>query len=269
MPPTRSPLRSDANAGRVALVSGGGTGIGRATALEMAGTGARVVVCGRREEPLSQVREEVESHGGACLAVPADLREPGGVARVVDAALDRFGTIDVLVNNAGGQFTAPAEEISDNGWRAVQRASVDAVWSITRTVATRSMIPRAGGLIVFVGFSPLRGIPGFAHASAGRAAVANLASGLALEWSRHGIRSVCVAPGTIRTEALDDYGEDAVVRWERSVPLGRLGEPEEVAALIAFLATAGGAYVTGTTIVVDGGSDAWGLAEPPPEPERR
>jgi len=269
MPPTRSPLRSDANAGRVALVSGGGTGIGRATALEMAGTGARVVVCGRREEPLSQVREEVESHGGACLAVPADLCEPEGVSRVVDAALDRFGAIDVLVNNAGGQFTARAEEISDNGWRAVQRASVDAVWSITRTVATRSMIPRAGGLIVFVGFSPLRGIPGFAHASAGRAAVANLASGLALEWSRHGIRSVCVAPGTIRTEALDDYGEDAVVRWERSVPLGRLGEPEEVAALIAFLATAGGAYVTGTTIVVDGGSDAWGLAEPPPEPERR
>ena len=269
MPPTRSPLRSDANAGRVALVTGGGTGIGRATALELAGTGARVVVCGRREEPLSQVREEVESHGGACLAVPADLREPEGVSRVVDAALDRFGMIDVLVNNAGGQFTAPAEEISDNGWRAVQRASVDAVWSITRTVATRSMIPRGGGLIVFVGFSPLRGIPGFAHASAGRAAVANLASGLALEWSRHGIRSVCVAPGTIRTEALDGYGEDAVARWERSVPLGRLGEPEEVAALIAFLATDGGAYVTGTTIVVDGGSDAWGLAEPPPEPERR
>ena len=269
MPPPRSPLRSDANAGRVALVTGGGTGIGRATALEMAGTGARVVVCGRREEPLSLVREEVESHGGACLAVPADLREPEGVSRVVDAALDRFGAIDVLVNNAGGQFTAPAEEISDNGWRAVQRASVDAVWSITRTVATRSMIPRGGGLIVFIGFSPLRGIPGFAHASAGRAAVANLASGLAIEWSRHGIRSVCVAPGTIRTEALDGYGEEAVARWERSVPLGRLGEPEEVAALIAFLATDGGAYVTGTTIVVDGGSDAWGLAEPPPEPERR
>jgi NAD(P)-dependent dehydrogenase (short-subunit alcohol dehydrogenase family) len=265
----RSPLRPDANAGRVALVTGGGTGIGRATALELAATGARVVVCGRREEPLSRVREEVEALGRECLAVAEDLREPEGVARVVDAALDRFGAVDVLVNNAGGQFTAPAEEISDNGWRAVQRVSVDAVWSITRTVATLSMIPGGGGLIVFVGFSPLRGIPGFAHASAGRAAVANLASGLALEWSRHGIRSVCVAPGTIRTEALDGYGSDAVATWERSVPLGRLGRPEEVAALIAFLATAGGAYVTGTTIVVDGGADAWGLAEPPPEAERR
>lgn len=95
------------------------------------------------------------------------------------------------------------------------------------------------------------------------------ASGLALEWSRHGIRSVCVAPGTIRTEALEGYGDEAVAGWERSVPLGRLGRPEEVAALIAFLATAGGAYVTGTTVVVDGGSDAWGLAEPPPGPPRR
>jgi citronellol/citronellal dehydrogenase len=266
MSPYTSPLRPDANAGRVALVTGGGTGIGRAIALELAATGAGVIVCGRRPEPLDAVREEVERRGGEALAVAADVREPGDVERLVGAALDRFGAVDVLVNNAGGQFTAPAEDISDNGWRAVQRVTVDAVWSVTRTVATRSMIPGGGGLIVFVGFSPLRGIPGFAHASAGRAAVANLASGLAIEWSRHGIRTVCVAPGTILTEALHEYGEDAVARWERSVPLGRLGRPEEVASLIAFLATPGGAYVTGTTIVVDGGADAWGLAEPPPAP---
>src|SRR5918992_226521 len=263
----RSPLRPEANAGRVAVVTGGGTGIGRATALELAATGARVVVCGRREEPLSAVRAEVEQLGGECLAVPADLREAEGVAQVVDSALERFGAVDVLVNNAGGQFTAPAEEISDNGWRAVQRASVDAVWSITRTVATRSMIPGGGGLIVFVGLSPLRGIPGCALAAAGRPAVANLASGLALEWSRHGIRSVCVAPGTILTEGLAGYEEQDVERWRRTVPLGRLGRPEEVGALIAFLASPGGAYVTGTTIVVDGGADAWGLGEPPPAPE--
>jgi citronellol/citronellal dehydrogenase len=129
------------------------------------------------------------------------------------------------------------------------------------------MIPRGGGLVVFVGFSPLRGIPGFAHAAAGRAAVANLASGLALEWSRHGIRSVCVAPGTILTEGLEGYGPDAIERWRRAVPLGRLGRPEEVGALVAFLASAGGAYVTGTTVVVDGGADAWDLAEPPPSVE--
>ena len=262
-----SPLRDDANAGRVALVSGGGTGIGRATALELAATGAGVVVCGRRSEPLEEVREEVERLGGDCLAVAADLREEDEVDRVVGAALERFGRIDVLVNNAGGQFSAPAEEISMKGWRAVQRVTVEAVWNLTRAVATRALIPGGGGLIVFVGFSPLRGIPGFAHASAGRAAVAKLASGLALEWSRHGIRTVCVAPGTILTEALREYGDEAVEGWERSVPLGRLGRPEEVASLIAFLASDGGAYITGTTIVVDGGADAWGLAETPPAHE--
>jgi citronellol/citronellal dehydrogenase len=194
----------------------------------------------------------------------ADIREPDQVERVVEAALDRFGTVDVLVNNAGGQFEAPAEEISDKGWRAVGRLSLDATWTVTRTVATRAMIGRGGGLIVFIGFSPLRGIPGFAHASAVRAAVANLASGLALEWSRHGIRSVCVATGTIATDALGQYGEDAVGRWEHTIPLARLGSPEEVASVIAFLATSGGSYISGTTLVVDGGADAWGLAEEPP-----
>lgn len=107
-------------------------------------------------------------------------------------------------------------------------------------------------------------MPGFAHACAARAAIANLASGLALEWSRHRIRSVCIAAGTILTEGLAQYGEDSVERWRRSVPLGRLGSPQEVASLIAFLATPGGAYITGTTLIVDGGGDAWGLADEPP-----
>ncbi len=195
------------------------------------------------------------------------MREDDAADRIVDAALERFGALDVLVNNAGGQFAAPAETISDNGWRAVARLNVDAVWRLTRTAATRAMIPARRGLVVFVGLSPLRGMPGFAHAIAARAASGSLASSLALEWSRYGIRSVCIAPGSIRTEGLDNYDPDDVAEWERSVPLGRLGRPEEVGALIAFLATPGGAYVTGTTIVVDGGADAWGVGTPPPAVE--
>ena len=265
-PLASSSLRPDATAGRVALITGGGTGIGRATALELAATGSRVIVCGRRPEPLRETVERIEAAGGECLAIPADIREPEQVELVVDAGLERFSAIDVLVNNAGGQFTAPAEEISDNGWRAVHRLAVDAAWSVTRTVATRSMIPRRDGLVVFIGFSPQRGNPGFAHACAARAAVANLASGLAMEWGRHRIRSVCLAVGTILTEGLDQYGEAEAERWRRAIPLGRLGTPVEVAALIAFLASPGGAYTTATTIAVDGGADAWGMGEPVPEP---
>jgi citronellol/citronellal dehydrogenase len=248
----RSPLAPDANAGKVALVTGGGTGIGRATAFELARTGAKVVVCGRRPEPLEAVQAEL---GEDCLAVPTDVREPEQVAALVDRAIERFGRIDVLVNNAGGQFLAPAEEISLKGWRAVHRLAVDAVWDLTRAVAERSMIPNRDGVVVFIGFSPRRGMAEMAHAAAARAAIENLAGSLALEWSGHGIRTVCVALGNIATEGLDGYGSERVAEWEREVPLGRLGTPEEAAALIAFLASPGGGYVTGTTVVMDGGLD--------------
>jgi NAD(P)-dependent dehydrogenase (short-subunit alcohol dehydrogenase family) len=248
----RSPLSREANAGKVALVTGGGTGIGRATALELARTGAKLAICGRRPEPLESVQAEL---GDDCLAVPTDVREPEQVAALVEQTLARFGRIDVLVNNAGGQFLAPAEEISLKGWRAVHRLAVDAAWDVTRTVAERSMIPNKDGVVVFIGFSPRRGMAEMAHAAAARAAVENLAGSLALEWSEHGIRTLCVALGNIATEGLDGYGPDRVAEWEREVPLGRLGTPEEAAALIAFLASPGGAYVTGTTVVMDGGLD--------------
>jgi citronellol/citronellal dehydrogenase len=248
----RSPLAPDANAGKVALVTGGGTGIGRATAVELARTGAKIVVCGRRAEPLEAVQAEL---GEDSLAVPTDVREPEQVVALVDRALEHFGRIDVLVNNAGGQFLAPAEEISLKGWRAVHRLAVDAVWDLTRMVAERSMIPNKDGVVVFIGFSPRRGMAEMAHAAAARAAIENLAGSLALEWSQHGIRTVCVALGNIATEGLDGYGPERVAEWELEVPLGRLGTPEEAAALIAFLASPGGGYVTGTTVVMDGGLD--------------
>lgn len=248
----------------VALVTGGGTGIGRAVARELACVGAQVAICGRRPEPLEAVRAELDADGAECLAVPTDVREPEQVDALVDAVLERFGRIDVLVNNAGGQFLAPAEEISPKGWRAVHRLAVDAAWTVTRAVATRSMIPNRSGVVVFVGFSPRRGIPEMVHASAARAALENLAASLSNEWSRYGIRTVCVALGTILTEGLEGYGREQIAAWERSIPLGRLGTPEEAAAVIAFLASPKAAYVTGTTVVIDGGADAWGLGYPPP-----
>jgi citronellol/citronellal dehydrogenase len=262
---TSRSIAPDATKGLVALITGGGTGIGAATAREFARSGARVAICGRRPEPIEQVRAELEDASTDVLALDGvDVREPDEVSRLVDAVLERFGRIDVLVNNAGGQFVAPAEQISNKGWRAVHRLNVDAVWDLTRTVAERSMIPNRSGLVVFVGFSPRRGMPFMVHSSAARAALENLAGGLAIEWSRYGIRAVCVSCGAIDTEGFRAYGEAMLEEAEQTVPLGRLGTAEEVGATIAFLASPGGRYITGTTVVVDGGADAWGFGTSPP-----
>jgi len=263
----RSPLAEDATAGVVSVVTGGGTGIGRATALELARTGSAVAICGRRAGPLESTCDAIESAGGTCLAMPADVREPHDVAAFADAVLDRFERVDAVVNNAGGQFAATPEQITTKGWRAVHRLNLDAVWDVTRTFAERSMIPNRSGLVVFVGFSPRRGMPFMVHSSAARAALENLAGGLAIEWSRYRIRAVCVACGAIDTEGFRGYGDAWIEEATKTVPLGRLGRAEEVASTIAFLASSGGAYITGSTVVVDGGADAWGLGIAPPAPE--
>jgi citronellol/citronellal dehydrogenase len=264
----RSPLTEDANAGRTAIVTGGGTGIGRATARELARTGARVAICGRRPEPLEDVRGELEAAGRNVLAMTCDVREPDQMESFIDAVDERFGEVDVLVNNAGGQFAAPLEAIALKGMRAVHRLNVDAPWNLTQRVAERWMIPRRSGFVCFLGFSPRRGVPLMAHSSAARAALENMASTIAIEWSKYGIRAVCIAAGLIRTEGMLQYGGEALVNeYAKTVPMGRAGSPEEVAATIAFLASAGGGYVTGTTLTVDGGVDAWGIGAPPPPPE--
>jgi citronellol/citronellal dehydrogenase len=260
-----SPLDAEANAGAVAIVTGGGTGIGRATARELARTGARVAICGRRPQPLEDTKAELEAAGREVLARPCDVREPEQVLAFLDAVGERFGDVDLLVNNAGGQFAAPAETIPLKGFRAVHRLNVDAPWNLTHEVANRWMIPRRRGAVIFVGFSPRRGIPTVVHSSSARAALENLASGLSNEWSKYGIRVVCVACGLIRTEGLAQYGDESVIEaFERTVPARRAGSPEEVAATIAFLTSAGGAYITGSTVTVDGGADAWGLGMEPP-----
>lgn len=251
--------------GKVVLVTGGGTGIGRAIAMACARAGATVAVTGRRLAPLEETVEAIRALGVEALALNADIREPAEVSRLVERVCDAFGQVDVLVNNAGGQFQKPAEQITVNGWRAVHRLAVEAAWSMTREVAVRSMIPRRQGVVLFLSFSPRRGISGMVHATSARAAIENLASGLALEWSSYGIRSLAIAAGTIQTEGLtESYTPEAIAGWGAAVPLRRLGKPEEVAQLAVFLASDAAAYMTGTTVVVDGGADAWGTGQPAP-----
>ena len=195
---------------------------------------------------------------------PPTCARPTPSSSVVDAALERFGALDVLVNNAGGQFSAPAEEIADKGWRAVERVTVDAVWEVTRTVATRAMIPARRRADRLRRVQPAARQPGLRPRGGRprRRRQPRLRAGAGVEPppDPHRLRGAGDDPhrGARRLRRRRDRGLGA------RVPLGRLGTPEEVGALIAFLATPGGAYVTGTTIVVDGGADAWGLGEPPP-----
>ena len=253
-------LRPGCLAGRVALVTGGGTGIGRATALTLARLGAQVVIMGRRPEKLEETQSLVAAGDLPITAIPLDLREFDQVDAALDQVLEQHARIDLLVNNAGGQFVAPAESVSPNGFRAVTRLNLDAPWYLTTRVAARSMIPNGYGKVVSVTMTPHRGIPFMAHSSAARAAIESLTQTLAVEWGPKGIRIVAVAPGIVQTEAWEGYGLDPA-KVSESMLLQRLQQPEEVAATIAFCLSPAGDYITGTTIVSDGG---WNLVGPFP-----
>ena len=248
--------------GQVAIVTGGGTGLGRATALELAACGAHVVMAGRRPEPLEDAAAACE--GGRGEAVPCDIREEDQVAALVDRVLERHGRVDVLVNNAGGQYMSPADEITPKGFRTVMRLNVEGTWLVTHAVATKAMIPAGGGKVVSVTLSPHHGLPGMAHSSAARAAVENLTRVLSIEWARFNIRLTAVASGHMETEALRKYPRPVYENVARTVPLGRLGRPEEQAWLIAYIASEAGDYLTGTTITLDGARDNWFGPWPPP-----
>jgi NAD(P)-dependent dehydrogenase (short-subunit alcohol dehydrogenase family) len=249
--------------GRVALVSGGGSGIGRTTALELAGLGARVTVCGRRLEPLEETAA-LEPDGRISVAV-CDIREDEQVTKLVDGVVARHGSVDLLVNNAGGQFLTPAEDITPKGFRTVIRLNVEGTWNMTHAVATRAMIPSGrGGKVVSVTLSPHNGMPGMVHSGAARAAVENMMRTLSIEWARFGITLCALAPGQIGTDTFrTKYPQSVVDAAAGSVPLGRLGDPDEIAWMIAFLASPAGDFVSGAVITVDGARDNWHGAWPP------
>jgi citronellol/citronellal dehydrogenase len=247
--------------GQVVVVTGGGSGLGRATAQELTACGATVVIAGRRLEPLEETAALCE---GRCEPVACDIREEDQVAAMVDGVLERHGRIDTLVNNAGGQYMTPAEDISPKGFETVVRLNLTGTWLMTHAVASKAMIPGEGGKIISVTLSPHNGLPGMAHSSAARAGVENLMRVLSIEWARFNIRTTAIASGHFRTDALKKYPEPVQAGVARTVPLQRLGEAEEQAWLVAFLASPAGDYYSGDVITIDGARDNWFGPWPPP-----
>ncbi len=254
-------------AGQVIIVSGGGSGIGRQTAIELTGLGADVVICGREIEPLRETADLCMGEGGdgSCSAMQCDIREADQVEALVDATLETHGKIDTLVNNAGGQFLAPAESITEKGFDTVIRLNVHGTWLMTHAVATKWMIGNGGGKVISVTLSPHNGMPGMVHSGAARAGVENMMRTLAVEWARFDIKLNALAIGQIATETLlTKYPSVVVENLEHSVPAGRLGRPEEVAWQVAYLASPAGDFYSGSVLTMDGARDDW-LGPWPPQ----
>jgi citronellol/citronellal dehydrogenase len=247
--------------GQVGIVSGAGSGLGRETALELTRLGMTVVGCGRRPEPLEQTAAMA---GERFHAAPCDIREEDQVEALVDGALERHGRIDLLVNNAGGQYLTPAEDITPKGFRTVMRLNVEGTWLMTHAVATKAMIPAGRGKVVSITLTPHNGMPGMVHSGAARAAVENMTRSLSIEWARFKILLNVIAPGPFGTDTfLTKYPKPIVDGAASTVPLQRLGRPEEVAWLVAHLASPAGDFTSGAVIAVDGARDNWFGPWPP------
>ncbi len=238
---------------QVALVTGGGTGMGRATALEMAQSGARLVLLGRRPEPIADCARLIREAGGEAIAIAGDIRQPEQIEAAMARIRAEFGKLDILVNNAGGQFVTPARELNNKGFETVIRNNLIGSWQMTKAVADHFMFEN-GGSIVFVTACVRSGLSGFVHTAAARGGVLAMMKTLAFEWAEFGIRLNCVAPGTVKTEGMGHYpiAPEQWVKLNRNI-MGHMGDVEDIAAAIIFLASPLGKFVTGEEWYIDGG----------------
>lgn len=243
--------------GRVAIITGGGTGLGKAMAQEFSRLGAAVVLASRKPENLEPTARAIEAAGGRALAVPTDVRDPAQVDRMLARALEAFGQVDILVNNAAGNFICPAEELSVNGWNAVVNIVLNGTFYCSRAVG-KAMIAagRGGNILNIIATYAWTGNPGTIHSAAAKAGVLAMTRTLAVEWARYGIRTNAIAPGPTETEGAGAqlWASPEARAWIlRDVPLGRFGRPEEVAWVASYLVSDYGSYFNGEVVTLDGG----------------
>lgn len=247
---------SDILRDRVVLITGGGTGIGRCIAVEMARYGAQVIVAGRHPEPLHTVTTQLQDDGVQALAIPTDIRETEQVDNMAQTAINAFGHIDILVNNAAGSFLASARKLTPAGWQAVINTTLSGTFYCSQAIG-RHMIEQGGGKIINITATlHHKGSPGMLAPTAAKAGVDAMTKTLALEWARHHILVNAIAPGPIYTEGSNRNlwsNPDFHDQVKRGVPLGRFGNPEDIANMAIYLASPAGDYITGATMVVDGG----------------
>lgn len=266
----RSILRDGCFAGEVHLVTGGGSGIGRCVAHELASLGAHVVITGRRREKLDAVAAEIAADGGSVEDLSFDIRDEEAVKQAVAGLVERRGRIHGLVNNAGGQFPAPMASISKKGFEAVVSNNLTGGFLVMREVYVQSM-QQHGGAVVNMAADMWRGMPGMAHSGAARAGMVNLTMTLAHEWAWAGVRVNAVSPGWIASSGMDTYtGEfkELIPTLPRYCPLGRLATESEVSATVCFLLSEAAGYITGTEIRIDGGTPLGNRSMPLRKPER-
>jgi len=254
-------FRPDLFSGRTAVITGGGSVIGKAIASELGGLGCRVVIAARNIERLEGAAEELQALGIEVHVVPCNIREEDEVVALFARVKDEFGGADFLVNNAGGQFPSPAGYIRTKGWKAVIETNLTGTFLCCREAYQQGM-ESGGGAIVNIIADMFRGLPGMAHTGAARAGVDNLTKSLAVEWAHCGIRINSVAPGIILSSGIDTYDpffQEQFLAMKDNIPARRLGTEEEVASAVTFLLSPAAAYITGETLRVDGASSLWRL----------
>ena len=256
--------------GKVALITGGGTGIGLRTAKELSYLGAHVILASRKKENLDSAVKEIEDAGGKALAVECNIRKEESIQNCVATILKEVKTIDLLINNAGGQFPSPAEGIRSKGWNAVIETNLTGTFFMTQEVFNQCMRDNSG-VVVNVIANMWNGFPMLSHTGAARAGVDNLTKSLAVEWGKYGVRINSVAPGLIHSSGLDTYApefREFIFKAAKNNQTYRLGTEEEVASAIIYLLSPAASYITGETLRVDAGESLYAPLYPPMENDK-